>query len=197
MTATLAPFGFRLARRKGSSTNSTGVNRYRMAPGGTNANVFSGDAVKLATGLITPIVTTTDFAVGVFQGVYYNDPVSKQPRWSQYYAANTSVGTDPAGIMALVMDDPGATMLIQADASVTIGDIGLNFDVTLSAGSTFTGESGFALKAGSRTAASAMVRVVDFWETPDNQGSPNDVSTPFPIVEVAWVQNSQSRVSAG
>lgn len=191
MTSTLAPFGLRAARKIGGNANSTGLNTYSIDPNGALA-IFSGDPVKVLVGYVT-LAATADYMQGVFMGCTYNDPVSKQPRWSPYYPANTSVGTDPYGIQALVLDDPNATFLIQANASVSAGDVGLNFEVSGTGGSTYTGNSNMYLKASSRTAGTAMLRLLGVFQTPDNTLSGAD---PYPIVEVKIVQSQINRVSA-
>lgn len=194
MTDTLAPFGLRASRKKGGNPNANGVNRYRINPAGNAGNIFKGDPVKtLTTGYITQASATTDYVTGRFMGCMYNDSTTKRPTWSMYYPANTSVGTDPLGIVAFVADDVAETMVIQADASLSVGDIGLNFDVTVSAGSTFTYNSGFALKAASRKATTALLRVVDIFDSPDN--ALTGANGAFPLVEVKWVQHQDNLAS--
>ena len=165
MSSTLALSGFHPSRVRGSGANSTGSSRYRIAQG-TNLAMYSGDLLKLSGGYVTPITTTTDYAVGVLQGVYYVDKVSKKPIWSRYI--NSSVSSDDSNTFAIVKDDMQASFVIQADASLTIGDLNLNFDVTLGTGSTVTGQSGFVIKATSRVATTAMVRPIALYEVPDN-----------------------------
>jgi hypothetical protein len=127
----------------------------------------------------------------MFMGCEYNDSVTKKRTFSRYYPANTSVGTDTFGITALVLDDEGQTFIIQADASVSVGDVGLNFEVTLGAGSTLSGNSGIGLAAGTRQASLSLLRVVDLWEAPDNAWS-----DAFTVVEVQWVMHRNARLSA-
>jgi hypothetical protein len=85
-----------------------------------------------------------------------------------------------------------ATFIIQADASVTVGDMGMNFELSAIASvNTTFGKSQAVLKASTRTTASKLVRLVGLYDTPDN--SWNDA---FPIVEVRWVQHRDTQVSA-
>ena len=178
--------GFHPSRKRGGAANSTGFNRYQIAQNNVSA-IFTGDLVKLSGGYVTPITTTTDYAVGVVMGVRYVDKTSKQPVWSGYIAA--SVSSDDSLSYAFVDDDPNSTFIVQADASLTIGDLALNFDVTLGSGSTFTGQSGFGIKAASRKATTAMVRPIQLYDTPQNDFT-GSVGA-FPQVECRILRNQQ------
>ena len=94
-------------------------------------------------------------------------------------------------LLAIVNDDPASTYIIQADATVTLGDVGMNYTVTLGAGSTLTGRSCFGLKVAGRATASAMLQVIGLSNVPDNAfGDAN------PRVEVRLVQHVDSYTSA-
>ena len=170
MSDTKALSGFHPSRKRGSNSNSEGISEYPIAQNNVSA-MYSGDLLKYAAsgGTVTPITTTTDYAVGVLMGVRYVDKTSKQPVWSSYIAA--SVSSDDSNTYALVNDDPDSTYVVQADAALTVGDTQLNFDVTLGAGSTVTGRSGFGIKAASRVATTAMVRPISLYAQPDNAWS--------------------------
>lgn len=195
MTATKAPFGFRPNRKVGMNVNSMGVEEYRIA-NGFNSNLFTGDPVKLTTdGTIVLASVSTDYIQGIFLGCRYVDSVTKQPRWSRYWPAGTSSadGTNP-GPRALVMNDPNATFIVQAVASVTVGAIGLNIGVTIGTGNTLTGRSAFGVDPanGLSTTGVGPWRVMDIYDTPDNS-----FTDAYPILEVKLVQSAIARTSAG
>ena len=189
MSASKALFGMVPLRKVGSNYNSTAQTQYDIA-NATASNIFHGDLVTIADGYITPIATTTDYAVGVFVGCEYTDPVSKQPTFSHYFPANTSSAIgNPVGF---VVDDPYASFMIQADASVTAGDINSqNFEVTLGSGSTVTGNSGFGIKAASRATATKAVRPIAMIDEPNNALTGTDGA--FPKLEVKIVQHWMKR----
>ena len=189
MSASKALFGMVPLRKVGSNYNSTAQSQYDIA-NATASNIFHGDLVTIADGFITPIATTTDYAVGVFVGCEYTDPVSKQPTFSHYFPANTSSAIgNPVGF---VVDDPYASFMIQADASVTAGDINSqNFEVTLGSGSTVTGNSGFGIKASSRATATKAVRPIALIDEPGNALTGTDGA--FPKLEVKIVQHWMKR----
>ena len=177
------------ARMRGSGANSGGTTRYRIA-NAFGSSIFSGDVVKLgSSGTVEVITTTTDHVLGIFQGCEYVDPDSKQPIFGRYWPASTSsVDGTP---YAIVNDDPATTYIIQADATVTLADVGINYTVTLGAGSTMTGRSGFGLEVAGRATTSAMLQVIGLSNVPDNAfGDAN------PRVEVRLVQHVDSYTSA-
>jgi len=106
------------ARMRGSSPNSGGQNRYRIA-NTFASDIFTGDIVKVSAGTIQPIATTTDIAQGVFMGCEYVDPVSKRPVYGKYWPASTS--SADATPHAFVVDDPSAIYVMQADATASLG----------------------------------------------------------------------------
>lgn len=194
MSLALAPFGMIPIRVRGGLRNTGALNRYRINPAGLAVALTAGDPITLGTnGFISRVSTSADYCIGVFGGCLYNDPTTKRPTWTLSYAANTSVGTDPQGIQAFIIDNPYMTFRIQADASVSVGDVGYNFCFNASTGNQTINRSTYALQASSRTASAILaLRLVDIYDTPDNA-----FSDPFPVVGVQWVQHRDFRASAG
>jgi hypothetical protein len=181
--------GFRPSRVRGAGANPEGANEYRIASA-YSSSIFTGDIVTNAAGYVNVLATTTDKALGVFMGCRY--VANGQPTWSPYWPANTSA----TEAFAMVVDNPMATFVVQADASVTLGDINsFNFEVTLGAGSTVTNRSGFGVKAASRTTGSAMVRPIAFLDEPGNK-STVAAEIAFPKLEVRIVRHVDAYISA-
>lgn len=183
MSTSKALSGLTPSRIAGAACNTTGSNEYPIASAYAS-NIFTGDIVKVVNGYVQVITSTEDFARGVFLGCRY--VANGEPKWSRYWPANTSA----TEIYAEVMDNVNATYLIQADASMSIGDINSqNFGVTLGAGSTVTGKSGFGIKASTRTTSAAMLRPVAVWGVDGN-----DINVAaeraYPVVEVRIAQNA-------
>ena len=191
MTTTKALSGLRPSRRRGGAPNGSGMNEYPIASGTTPA-LYNGDIVSQSGGYVVALVTITQKAIGVFTGCRYVE--NGEPKWSNFWTAALSA-TDAK---AMVVDDPQATFEIQADSSVSIGDIngGFNFNVTLGSGSTVTGRSGYGLKAATRTTASAMIRPISVIDIPGNN---IDVAAEraFPKLEVRLVRHYDAYVCAG
>ena len=163
MTTTKALSGFRPSRKRGSNMNNQGSNEYPIASG-YGTNIFTGDLVRINAGNIEVITTVTEVVQGVFQGCRY--VADGEQKFSKYWPASTSA-TDA---YAMVADDSRAVFEVQADASVTAGDLhgSQNFAVTLGSGSTFTGMSGHGVEAATRTTGIAMCRPLDSVDEPGN-----------------------------
>ena len=165
MTTTAAPFGFSPSRKRGNNPNAIGTNEYPIASGYA-ANIFTGDLVRINAGNLQTVTDTNEVVQGVFMGCRYVE--NGEQKFKSYFPSGTSV-TDAFG---LVCDDPNQVFEVQADASVTAGDLygSQNFNVVLGAGSTFTGKSGQALDASTRTgSAIAMCRALNPVDEPGNQ----------------------------
>lgn len=172
MAKTDAPFGLRPLAKLGQGYNNVGYSTYKVANSYGTA-IYQHDAVVLNTsagdanfGTVQALVTSTNVPLGVFLGAKYVDPTTKQPVQTNYLPASTS--SYAGDIEAFVADDPNQLFLIQADASITAGDVGYNFDLTVVAGSTITGQSAFALEAGTRTTGVAQMRLMGVWDEIDN-----------------------------
>lgn len=189
MTTTKSLDGLRPSRIRGAGANTEGANEYRIASG-YSSNIFSGDIVTNAAGYVNVLATTTDKAMGVFIGCRY--VANGEPKWSAYWPSGTSA-TDA---YAMVVDNPQATFVVQADASVSIGDINSqNFNVTLGAGSTVTGRSGFGIAAATRTTGVGMLRAIAVVDEPGNDI--DDASQrAFPKLEVRIVKHVDAYISA-
>lgn len=165
MSATAAPFGFRVAKHiSGQSRATPYINGIQS---GYATNLFRGAPVQLdatALGTVTA-ATTSSSMVGIFAGCEYLDAFGR-PNESSFWPAST-VGTN---VIAYVYDDPANIYEAQTDGSGTntaaaqqtwIG--GQMNCVNPTAGSTFSGQSTAALAASSlTTTGSAQFRVVSF-----------------------------------
>ena len=192
MTTTKALNGLTPSRIRGSGANSTGASEYHITSGYAD-NIFNGDiVVNTAGGAVNVQLSATDEALGVFVGCHYV-AANGTPTWSPYWPT----GTVATKARAMVVDNPQTTFLVQADASCSIGDLNsFNFEVTLGAGSTVTGKSGFGLKASTRATTKNMLRIVGVYDTPGNDIEVGTEAA-FPILEVRLNQHVDAFVSAG
>ena len=165
MSATKALSGFRPSRKRGANMNNQGTNEYPIA-NAYAANIFTGDLVRINAGNVEVITTVTEVVQGVFMGCRYVSDADGQQKFSKYWPS----GTSATERYAMVADDSRAVFEVQADASVTAGDLhgSQNFAVTLGSGSTFTGMSGHGIAAATRTTGIAMCRALDSVDEPGN-----------------------------
>ena len=183
MPQSFAPFGLRAVAALGTHGNE--VRAYPLPNGANCPDLGKGSPVKLSGGVITSVGTGGGPLLGVAAGFAWIDPTTKQPQLKNSIPADTS----SAGLFdgsdrptAYVVDNPFALFIVQADASVTAGDLGLNFDVTASGGdvNSVYGTSQYTLDASTRTSAvGTALKLVGLANIVDNNWG-----DPFPIVVV-------------
>ena len=184
MPLSFAPFGMLPAQAMGTHGNEV---RAYAAPNGANCpDLAKGSPVGLSGGVVTSAGGGTGPLLGAVIGVAFVDGTTKRPVVDQYLPADTS----SAGFIdgdnrpqVYVADNPEALFVIQANASVSAGDVGLNFNVTATAAdaidTTFK-VSRHALHAASRTSAiTGAVKLIGLARVPDNAWS-----DPYPLVYV-------------
>lgn len=191
MTATKRPFGLQPVRVRGGAPNTNALSTYRVGASAGPSDIGDGDPVKMIPGgQIQACTAAADFALGVAKGFKWVDPVTKRPTWSNYLPAGTS--SADSNIYAYVVDQPEATYIVQADATVSLGDLGMNFELSAIASVDASyGKSRANLRVASRTTASKLVRVIGLYDTPDNVWG-----DAFTIVEVRIVQHRDTQASA-
>ena len=145
-----------------------------------NTNIFNGDVVKLNSDgtIVKDTGTSTATPVGVFLGVSYTNPSTKQKLFAQYWPA----GTVASDAYAYVADDPDQLFKVAAVSSGTTvafyGQtlVGSNVALVQNSGSSTTGDSAVAIDGTSTaTTASLPIRVIDV--VPDTATGPRDNSS--------------------
>ena len=121
MSNQLEKFGLRPYRKLDGTPLVGAQNRYTIASGYSPA-IYQGEMVEpLATGNIQRHgPNTSDAVVGVFNGVFYNDPTTQKPTYGNYYPGG--ITPTQGDITAFVVDDPDAVFLSAADAAFTRAD---------------------------------------------------------------------------
>lgn len=177
-----APFGFVPVQSFGTHGNA--VRTYPLANGGSCPDLAKGSPVKLNGGYVVSVGTGGGSMLGVALGYAWVDDSTKQPRMANRIPADVSSGGKYEGNttpIAYVVDNPHAIFMVQADASITAGDLGLNFDCTAnSADDTVYGVSRHALDASTRTSAvTGAFKIVGLAKIEDNNWG-----DPYPVVLV-------------
>ena len=168
MANQLEKFGLRPHRKLDGTPLVGAQNRYTIKANYGTA-IFQGDLViPTSTGNIERHTGhTSDAVVGVFNGVFYNDPTTQKPTFSNYYPG--SINPTQGDITAFVVDDPDAVFLVDADAAFTRADLFKNYSVTTASGVTQTGISSVQLDVSqSGTTATFAVQAIDISQDPDN-----------------------------
>ena len=179
-----AAFGMKPVRMIGGGAYTGGQSRFRIAAN-YGTSIFQGDMVAQVTGGGIEVHADggTVPIVGVFNGVQYTDPTTKEQVYSNYYPASTNA----SDLIAFVIDDPNVVYEVQADAAFPVADIFGNFDIVYtSSGSTVTGISGAELEVSTgATGTSLPIKAIDISEDPEN----SDVASANTNVLVV-IQNS-------
>jgi hypothetical protein len=155
-------FGLRPYRSINGAPWNNAQNRYTVANNLSTA-IFQGDPVKPTTaGNVTLARSnTSDRIIGVFNGVFYNDPTTQKPTFRNNYPGSIAV----AGITAFVVDDPNTVFLVDADAAFTRADLFKNYSLTNVSGNTLTGISEKQLAVNtSGIATTFAVQAIDIQE---------------------------------
>jgi hypothetical protein len=176
MSATSAPFGFRLARQP----SVHGAARPFPIASAYAVNIFSGDPVSFAGTAVgegtVEIATLTGARngaiaampiLGIFIGCEYTDSTGK-PVKSNFWPT----GTVAADAIAWVIEGDQNEFIVQADGAIAKADIGTQCDWVMSAdpyGSTATGLS-TAMVSATPTASASQggFQVIDFVEDGSN-----------------------------
>lgn len=164
-------FGLRPYRSINGAPWNNAQNRYTVANNLSTA-IFQGDPVKPTTaGNVTLARSnTSDRIIGVFNGVFYNDPTTQKPTFRNNYPGSIAA----AGITAFVVDDPNTVFLVDADAAFTRADLFKNYSLTNVTGNTLTGISEKQLDVSvSGTTTTFAVQAIDIQEG----ASDSDTST--------------------
>ena len=161
-------FGLRPYRKLDGTPLVGAQNRYTIKANYGTA-IFQGDLViPTSTGNIERHTGhTSDAVVGVFNGVFYNDPTTQKPTYKNFYPG--SITPTQGDITAFVVDDPDAVFLMDADEAFTRADLFKNYSVTTAGGVTQTGISSVQLDvSASGVAATFAVQAIDISQDPDN-----------------------------
>lgn len=185
MSSTAYPFGMSPVQQLAAGYNTQGFNSYNIEDGEATS-IFFGDVVEiLTTGFVEKDVGTTALTpIGVFVGCSYVDPGVKYFLNAQCWpgATTTGITTGPGRPLALVVDDPNAVFMIQADGTLDQAALGANAAIVQTAGTTAIGKSRNALSASSvNTTPTLPLRIVGLADLPDNAWG-----DAFPIVLVKF-----------
>jgi hypothetical protein len=168
MSNQLEKFGLRPYRKLDGTPLVGAQNRYTIAAGYGTA-IFQGDLVIPVTAGNIERHTAGNAApvVGVFNGVFYNDPTTQKPTYKNFYPGG--VTPTQGDITAFVVDDPDAVFLMDADATFARADLFRNYSVTNATGVTQTGISQVQLDvSASGTAGTFVVQAIDISQDPEN-----------------------------
>tara|TARA_Y100000310_G_scaffold290264_1_gene317304 strand:- start:64 stop:705 length:642 start_codon:yes stop_codon:yes gene_type:complete len=202
MATSYNPFGFLPVRKRDGQANTEAFGQL-VQPVSSSAyaitallpeNIYTGDMIVIkAAGTIKTSAATTLKPSGVFQGCTYVE--DGEPKFSRHWTGATSA----SDVKLHVITDPAQTYHIQANATLSDGELGkvLNYTCSVtntSVGSTTTGQSRYHLESAPIGAdvASGHARIVGR-KMYDGASVGGNVSSldQYPIVEV-WLAGHRS-----
>lgn len=153
----------------------------KLIASGYNANIFTGDVVKLLnTGLIAVAAAGDIDIIGVFGGVEWTAEDGEY-KFSRYWPASTAT-KGAANAKAYVYDDPEIAFAVQTVSGTAFAQtmVGSNCDITATAGDAATGQSAMELGIGTIVATTAQCRILGLIPRGDNAlGEHADVEVMF------------------
>lgn len=169
-----APYGLRPVNLIGGQVFA-GATRLMKIASAYATDIFYGDVVtRVSDGTVEKDTgTTTATPVGIFLGVTYTNPSTKQKTFAQYWNG----GTSASDAYAYVADDPDVLFKAAAVSSGTtvafygLTAVGTNTGLIQNPGSETTGDSAVAINgAGFATTASLPIRIIDVVPDTANAG---------------------------
>ena len=170
MSTTATPYGSRPIGTIVGSPYQGKVTHYKIK-NAYGTSIFYGDIVKFGddnpnTTIQKDTGTTSLTPIGVFLGCAYTDPTTGQFTPNQYFPA--SIAADD--IVAYVATDPFVIMQMQGDETLGQDDLGKNFAVVQTAGTTTIGNSKNAVDGNTAATTNTLpLKVVDFIDGPDSE----------------------------
>ena len=165
-----AAFGLRAIGKVGQNRDNQGLGEYSITANDTTTIYFQDAVSATAAGTIHQAAASEAFLVGGLNGVFYTDPSTSKPTWSNYYPGSTNA----SDIAAFVSDDPYERFEIQsnnASASAQT-DVFMNYDLEVTAGDSANYVSKAELNDATATTGTAQLKVVGVSKNIDN----NDLS---------------------
>jgi hypothetical protein len=122
-----AAFGLKPIGKVGQNRDAQGLSEYSISAN-DSTTIYFQDPVKMSGLGTVDQATVTSTILGSLNGVFYTDPTSKKPTWSNHYAQ-----VNASDIVAFVSDDPYERFEIQTNISTASAqtDVFNNADVAL------------------------------------------------------------------
>jgi hypothetical protein len=148
-----APFGFRQVGGLGSRPTSEGTSKYVIQSTQAGA-IYAGDVVTagngttkyegggtIAYGYVGSSETDAARNVGIFNGVFYDDPTTAKPTFKNYWPGGVTVTNPAEGATAFVYDNPDDLFEVQTSGTLAQTVASRGNDMAYTAGSTVNGRS--------------------------------------------------------
>ena len=157
-------FGLRPIAKIGQNDNNAGLSEWLIAA--SSAAMYHNDMVMLTgDGVILRSTDTAVNNIGSLNGVFYTDPTTSKPTWSNYLPGSTAA----SDIVAFINSDPAQIFEIRnATSTLAAADVGGTSKIVLGAGSSpnWVSTSTIYDSAGTGT---DQFKIIGISRDPDNQ----------------------------
>ncbi len=166
-----AAFGLRAIGKVGQNRDNQGLGEYSISANDTSTIYFQDAVSATAAGTIHQAAASEAFLLGSLNGVFYTDPNTSKPTWSNYYPGSTNA----SDIAAFVSDDPYERFEIQSNNTLASAqtDVFMNYNIEVTAGDSANYVSKSELNDSTTTTGTAQIKVIGVSKDIDN----NDLST--------------------
>ena len=166
-----AAFGLRAIGKVGQNRDNQGLGEYSITANDTTTIYFQDAVSATAAGTIHQAAASEAFLLGSLNGVFYTDPNTSKPTWSNYYPGSTNA----SDIAAFVSDDPYERFEIQSNNTLASAqtDVFMNYNIEVTAGDSANYVSKSELNDSTLTTGTAQIKVIGVSKDIDN----NDLST--------------------
>jgi hypothetical protein len=168
-----AAFGLRAIGKVGQNRDNQGLGEYSITANDTTTIYFQDAVSATAAGTIHQAAASEAFLLGSLNGVFYTDPNTSKPTWSNYYPGSTNA----SDIAAFVSDDPYERFEIQSNNTLASAqtDVFMNYNIEVTAGDSANYVSKSELNDSTTTTGTAQLKVVGVSKDIDNNelGSSN------------------------
>ena len=164
-------FGLRAIGKVGMNRDNQGLGEYSITANDTTTIYFQDAVSATAAGTIHQAAASEAFLVGSLNGVFYTDPNTSKPTWSNYYPGSTNA----SDIAAFVSDDPYERFEIQSNNTLASAqtDVFMNYNIEVTAGDSANYVSKSELNDSTLTTGTAQIKVIGVSKDIDN----NDLGT--------------------
>ena len=164
-----AAFGMRAIGKVGQNRDSQGLSEYSISANATA--IYQNDPVEILAAGTIGVAAAGDALLGPLTGVFYTDASTSKPTWANHLKASNTA-TD---IVGFVSDDPYERFEVQSSGATAAADVGMNADISYSAGSSPNFVSKVELNHGDLKTGTAQLIVIGISKDPENNeaGSAN------------------------
>tara|TARA_R100001509_G_scaffold146664_1_gene103740 strand:- start:319 stop:882 length:564 start_codon:yes stop_codon:yes gene_type:complete len=162
-------FGLRPIGKVGQNKDNQGLSEYSISASATA--IYQGDPVEILAAGTIGVAAAGDALLGPLNGVFFTDASSSKPTFANHLKASNTA----SDIVGFVSDDPYERFEVQSSGATAAADVGLNADISYSAGSSPNFVSKVELNHGDLKTGTAQLRIIGISKDPENNeaGSAN------------------------